>query len=290
LEEYPEYVELLLVNPVEIRTKSEPKTINTAYVANPYVFGPAGRYSPVLHRQIVHTNVHPDHEVVERGTTVHNQGKKIGVVDHLLVDAGSGELTHIVVDPGLFASSFIVPISTIDRVDEEGVFLTVDEEEIDQFPEYSKRDDEDIVFDLREQLIEESFLDDIRIIVEDGILTMDGIVPDVATKRRLAYVVRTLDGVVDVENHLRPGNVADSRILTALANDPRTEFSVIEVVEDRGTITLYGQVDDVGIMNAAIEIAEAQPGVLQVINGLTVKQDQFSPAFVTHYTKTQLTP
>jgi osmotically-inducible protein OsmY len=290
VKEYPEYVELLSNSSVETSTKSDSKTNNTAYVAHPYVFGPAVRYSPVLHRPIIHTNVPPDHEVVERSTTVHNQDQKIGVIDRLLVDAGSGELTNVVVDPGLFASSFIVPISTIDRVDEEGIFLAIDEEVIDQFPEYAKRNDDDIVFDLREQLKKESFLDDIRIIVEDGVLTMDGTVPDIVTKRRLAYVARTMDGVVEVENHLRPGNVADSRLLTALANDPRTEISVIEVVEDRGTIKLYGQVDDVGIMDAAIEIAEAQPGVLQVINGLTVKEDPFSPAFVTHYTKMQLTP
>jgi osmotically-inducible protein OsmY len=208
----------------------------------------------------------------------------------MFMDAKSGELTHIVVDPGLLTSSMIVPISIIERVDEDGIFLTIDEEEIDQFPEYAKRDDADIISDLREQLKTETFLDEIQISIENGLLRMDGTVPDIATKRRLAYVVRMLDGVVDVENHLHPGNVADSRILTALANDPRTELSIIEVIEDRGTITLYGQVDEVGIMDASIEIAEAQPGVLQVINGLTVKEDRLSPAFVTHYTKTQLTP
>ena len=290
LEEYPEYVEFLSNSPVEVRTKSEQKTINSAYVAHPYIFGPAGHYSPVLHRQVIHSNVHPEYEVVGRGTPVHNQNKKIGDVDHLLVDAGSGELTHLGVDPGVFASSIIVPISTIDRVNEEGVFLIVDEEEIEQFPEFEKHNDEDIVFDLREQQKKESFLDDIHINIEDGVLTIEGTVPDIATKRRLGDVVRTMDGVVDVENHLRLGSVLDSQLLTALANDPRTEFSIIEVVEDRGTITLYGQVDNVRIMDAAIEIAEAQPGVLQVINGLTVKEDPFSPAFVTHFTKTQLTP
>jgi sporulation protein YlmC with PRC-barrel domain len=113
LEKYPEYVEFLSNSPVEIKTKSEQRTITSAYVAHPYVFGPAGRYNPVFHHQNVQCNVNPDHEVVERGTPVHNQSKKIGSVDHLLVDSESRELTHIMVDPGLFASSFIVPILKI---------------------------------------------------------------------------------------------------------------------------------------------------------------------------------
>jgi osmotically-inducible protein OsmY len=292
LEEYPEYVALLLSSnsPVESRSKSEQKTINSAYVAHPYVFGPAGHYSPVLQKKIVHANVHPDHEVIGRGTLVHNQKNRIGSIDHLLVDAESGELTHLVINQGLFSDSLVFPISIAERVNEAGIFLSIDEEEIDQLPEYAKRDDADIVTDLREQLKTETFLDEIQICVENGILRMDGTVPDVATKRRLGYVACTLNGVLEVENNLHPDNVADSQVLNALASDPRTEFSVIEAIEDRGIVTLSGQVDSVEILQAAIEITEAQPGVLSVINGLSVKEDPFSPAFVTHYTKTQLTP
>jgi osmotically-inducible protein OsmY len=101
-------------------------------------------------------------------------------------------------------------------------------------------------------------------------------------------VVRRLVG--DVEKNLRAESVADSPVLTALTSDPRIEISVSEVIEERGIVTLSGHVDRVEILRAAIEIAKAQPGVLQVINGLSVTEDQFSSGFVTHYTKTQLTP
>jgi sporulation protein YlmC with PRC-barrel domain len=147
VEDYPEYVEVLSNSSEEVDTKSKRRSIKTAYVAHPYVFGLASPYSPVFH-QTVRANVHPDHEVIERGTSVCNQSKKIGSVDHLLVDEESGELTHLVVDPGLLAGSIIVPISTIERINEEGIFLTIEEEEIDDFPEYSKRDDAGIVSDL----------------------------------------------------------------------------------------------------------------------------------------------
>jgi osmotically-inducible protein OsmY len=175
-------------------------------------------------------------------------------------------------------------------VDEGGILVNVDEKEIDQFPVYSHRDDDAIISDLKERLETDAILDGIDIRVENGILTMYGSVPDVQTKRRLEYAARTIDGVVEVDNKLRPKNVMDSQVLAALANDPRTEFSVIEVIEDRKTITLRGQVDSVEILQAAIEIAETQPGVLRVINGLSVKEDRFSDAFVTQYTRSQLAP
>jgi osmotically-inducible protein OsmY len=58
---------------------------------------------------------------------------------------------------------------------------------------------------------------------------------------------------------------------------------MIEIIEDRGTVTLNGQVDCVEILQAALEIADAQPGVSQVINNLSVKEDRFSSAFATRY-------
>jgi osmotically-inducible protein OsmY len=234
--------------------------------------------------------VQPDQEVVTRGTPVYNERKIIGNVDHILVDTESGEWTHLVVDPGLFTSSFVLPTSKTEQVDEGGILVNVDEKEIDQFPVYSHRDDDAIISDLKERLETDAILDGIDIRVENGILTMYGSVPDVQTKRRLEYAARTIDGVVEVDNKLRPKNVMDSQVLAALANDPRTEFSVIEVIEDRKTITLRGQVDSVEILQAAIEIAETQPGVLRVINGLSVKEDRFSDAFVTQYTRSQLAP
>jgi osmotically-inducible protein OsmY len=290
LENYPEYRPY---NFDVVGMNSKKKTFGFNYISprvSPYGFGSAGRYLPVIHRQSVHMNVPSDQEVIERGTSVHNQRKKIGNVDHVLVDAESGCLTHIVVDLGIFTNSVVFPISITECVDGEGIFINIDEEEIDQFPEYSLRDDSEIIKDLRKRIKSESFLDQIEITADDGVVKMDGSVPDIKAKRRLEYEARTLEGIVEVENNLLPGKIADSQVLAALANDPRTEFSVIEVIEDRNTVTLRGQVDSVEILQAAIEIAETQPGVLRVINGLSVKEDRFTAAFVTPYTRSQLAP
>lgn len=59
-------------------------------------------------------------------------------------------------------------------------------------------------------------------------------------------------------------------IAEALMNDPRTEDAVIEVIHERGMITLQGQVDKPESKVAAEEIAVNYPGVISVTNELSV--------------------
>lgn len=242
-------------------------------------FGPVMTrgYIPVLHQQRVHRNVGPDLEVIARGTSVCNSQEDLGSIDHMIVSVDSGKLTHLVLDRGLFSNSVILPVAVAEKVDQGKILVDVESDEVDQFPEYSPRADADILGDLRGRLDWDAILDQVIVRVGNGVLRLEGTVPDVKTKRRLEFVARTLGGVVDVENRLRPNNVMDSKVSAALANDPRTALAVIEVIEDRSQVTLRGQVDSPEIQQAAVEIAGAQPGVLNVINALTVREDAYSP-------------
>lgn len=53
-----------------------------------------------------------------------------------------------------------------------------------------------------------------------------------------------------------------------LRNDPRTCDAVIDVVNDRGVVTLVGTVADPTVRDAAEKIAAAHPGVVTVVNSL----------------------
>lgn len=59
-------------------------------------------------------------------------------------------------------------------------------------------------------------------------------------------------------------------IAEALMNDPRTEDAVIEVIHERGMITLQGQVDGPDEKEAAEAIANSFPGVISVTNELSI--------------------
>lgn len=60
------------------------------------------------------------------------------------------------------------------------------------------------------------------------------------------------------------------RVMNALLNDPRTEQAIIEVIHDRGIVTLSGTVDSRDTSRAAEEIAREQPGVVSVVNELKI--------------------
>jgi osmotically-inducible protein OsmY len=59
-----------------------------------------------------------------------------------------------------------------------------------------------------------------------------------------------------------------------LMADERTQDTNIEVTNERGIITLKGDVDSVEIAAAAEEIASQQSGVIKVINSLVVEGEQ----------------
>jgi hypothetical protein len=237
-------------------------------------------YDSVIQRQSVHNNVPENGEIIKRGTPVYGADKKIGVIDHVIVEGETGELSHLVIDRGLLSCSKVIPITQIEGLHEKKIIVNLAESEINKFPDYSKHADHEIVMAMREQSKENSFLEDLHIVVIDGVVMMEGAVPDLTTKNRLEEIARKLDGVVAVENRLYPENAPGRGVLAALAYDPRTEDAVIEVLEDRGLVRLFGTVDHADRMEAAVEIAESQPGVLKVINGLTVEKAPRFPAFL----------
>jgi osmotically-inducible protein OsmY len=73
------------------------------------------------------------------------------------------------------------------------------------------------------------------------------------------------------ENNAKTMSDPALRITDALQNDPRTDEAAIEVINDRGVITLAGEVDSRETREAAAEIARAQPGIISVVNTIRVK-------------------
>jgi len=61
-------------------------------------------------------------------------------------------------------------------------------------------------------------------------------------------------------------------VSAALAEDPKTSASVIQVVYDRGVITLSGNVENEEAHASAEEIARRHEGVVSVVNALEVQQ------------------
>ncbi len=97
----------------------------------PYVEPTAG-YFTVEHEHM------PDGEIaIRRGAHVHATDGFIGRVDELMIDRNSGKITHLVLREGLFRwkRDISIPVSKIERMDQNTVYLKLSKREVDALPE-----------------------------------------------------------------------------------------------------------------------------------------------------------
>jgi osmotically-inducible protein OsmY/uncharacterized protein YrrD len=276
LEAYPEYREVEFTEPAPdvqagVYDRGDVRCWRAAYhmaCAEPVI--------PMVRRQI-HKGVDADLAVIEQGSPVTNAQGTVGKVDHLLVDAKSGEITHLVVRKGLIPYYPIVPISEIRAVSDEGVSVALTGDEIDALVRYRSRGAEDIKAELQDRLAGLGFdLDQVQVVVEGNVVRLTGWVSSIAAKRHAEAIARAVEGVIDVENVLDTDTAIKTRVVHALLSDPRTSVAVIEVINEQGIVTLKGAVDSAEIREAAKEIAAGQSGVLSVVNALEVEPDKYT--------------
>jgi hypothetical protein len=225
----------------------------------------------------VESGIAPDEAVVERRTEVRNARGSIGRVDHVLVDPETGDITQLVVDRGLVARSVVVPAAGIGEIAQDVVYLDLTKDEVRALPRYRPPAAVTVLTRLEKRLAGVDLdLEDVKTVFEQGLLKLSGVVPDIATKRQAEATARSVRGVVDVENALRTDTAITARVQAALAEDPRTELTEVDVASERGIVTLSGRVDDESVREAVEEVAEEQEGVIDVINDLRVEEDQFT--------------
>jgi hypothetical protein len=183
----------------------------------------------------------------------------------------------LVVRRGFLPDYFVVPISWIENVDKEGVFLNASDEQLHALPRYRARAAADILAELQDRL-DASALDfsGVSVAFDHGTLHLHGTVKDVDAARVADEIARSIPGVIEVDNLLSTNFDMAAWVVEALAVDPRTAGSVIEVSHDRGIITLEGAVRSSAIHAAAEEIAHSQVGVISVVNALEIEH---SPPF-----------
>jgi len=238
-----------------------------------------GRYSHLastsMIRQRVQEDVPSELSVVGRGTPVRNADGPVGTVHHLLVDPETRKITHLVVGKVFGSHTLVIPFTLVKHVHEDGISIEATEEELRRYPQYSPRADADILTEVRERLADAvPDLSGVEITLENGVIQLTGLVRDIAAKRHAEAVARSVEGVIDVENAVDTDTAIEARILSALTSHPETELAPIEVVCDRGVVTLRGEVDSPEVRRVAEQIAAEQARAAVVINELVVKPDK----------------
>jgi sporulation protein YlmC with PRC-barrel domain len=101
------------------------------YVLWPYVIPERTEYVPVDHKRIP-----PGELAVRRGARVEATDGRVGQVDEFLVDPANGHITHLVLREGhLWGQKDVtIPISQIERIEENVVYLKLDKHSIEALP------------------------------------------------------------------------------------------------------------------------------------------------------------
>jgi osmotically-inducible protein OsmY/sporulation protein YlmC with PRC-barrel domain len=269
LRDYPSYREVEYTEPDTLsrrRVITRPEVEHEAHSGMLY----PPTFPTVRHR--LHEGVSADKAVLERGTEVRTADGAVGHLDHLRVDRETDRITHLVIDRGLLAPGFVVPIQQVRRVQEDVIYIET-ERDLADYDRYIAREEADIWRDLREHVEELAPDGGITMTLDRGVLRLTGIARNVATKRRLEAASRSVGGIIDVENELDTDTAIVARVVAALAVDPRTELAVLAVASRQGEVRLIGQVDDATIRHAAGAIAAEQPGVVGVRNELEIAPD-----------------
>jgi len=131
LDQYPEYRVIEYEEPVTgLEQQSTP-------IVTPY--GMQGALDPVV--PMVKKKIREGiggQKVIERGMHVKSTDGTFGKVDHVLMNLESKEVTHLVVRRGMiFSDHVVIPISMIEEVREDSIFVTGTAEELEQLPRYT---------------------------------------------------------------------------------------------------------------------------------------------------------
>jgi osmotically-inducible protein OsmY len=117
--------------------------------------------------------------------------------------------------------------------------------------------------------------DKVKVIVDRGWVTLQGLLEWDYQRQSAEKAVRALVGVVGLSNEIAitpraaPADVT-RRIREALTRQAQREVKHLDVRVNGGTVTLQGQVHSWHERNAAQGAAWSAPGVVQVINELTI--------------------
>ncbi len=110
----------------------------------------------------------------------------------------------------------------------------------------------------------------IEVHVEDGIVTLSGIVLSEVMRQRVLFAAATTPGVKKVIDHLYSDRQIEQDIARALAEDPLLRGAHVEISSYQGTVTLYGVLESTEQKEAALKLAGGVPGVRRLHDLLEV--------------------
>ena len=144
-------------------------------------------------------------------------------------------------------------------------------------------DDATLTTKVKTALIEDALVKARLIDVDtiDGNVILTGVVESGLQEKRAVEVAQSIQGVRSVKNNLQVGSksigqafddkVIGSKIKAKLIQEDGVSSMSIDVDVDNGVVTLTGVISDPVIKTKIIRLADDTPGVIRVIDNITLK-------------------
>jgi sporulation protein YlmC with PRC-barrel domain len=109
--------------------------IETEFIQGPYLMWPYVAPETAI-VPLEHEHIPPGELAVRRGTRVEATDGHVGRVDEFLVDPASEHITHLILREGhLWGQKDVtIPVSQIDRIEKDTVYLKLDKKRIEALP------------------------------------------------------------------------------------------------------------------------------------------------------------
>lgn len=133
-----EFAHLDLFNKTEYIVESEPTYI-TGLGVGTYMYWPYAMADVPIRVPVEHPQIPPGELAVRRGTSVEASDGAVGNVDEFIVDAKTGNITHLVMREGhLWGKKDVsIPVSAIKEMHDGTVTLNLSRQEIEALPNMS---------------------------------------------------------------------------------------------------------------------------------------------------------
>lgn len=224
--------------------------------------------------------VHPAFNL-QSGYQVLCRGQTVGPVQRLLLDPG-GKIRGFVLRPVKKPyRDLIVPIHWIQVVEHKNVHLSKETQALDRLDEYVP---DAVLAEKIDHAIWENnalwmtYYSEFHASVKDGVVTLRGHVPTSFDKRTVETTVKSVAGVLGIENQLVADYDLTIAVAQALSRDEHTHLAMISVNSRKGIVSLSGHVECASVQYAAEGIAASIPNVCGVINYIQAPGISIDPA------------
>jgi osmotically-inducible protein OsmY len=201
-------------------------------------------------------------------------GKRLGRLRLVCFDRASGTVTALVVAGRGTPSLRLVPIDRVREAGPNGIVTDLPSGDWSKLAPFAT--DWDIRHAITEQLMADPVLRGIQrsitIDVQDQVVTVRGYVSNQSEAERVARVIRSAPGVLQVDRKLITDDDLARAVTDTIRSDPATRAADVQVSAHHGTVDIAGVAPDPAAARRIESVASQVPGVQVVHNTVSIRR------------------